>query len=920
MEQIRDSVAAESKTEKLPYTMHGEKKSKKTNTTDTQDVVSKDIVSWLQQFKCEKDQQIRTHTLMGPPYGSFCVPLSEKPQLIKLLHQTRFIKGQPVHLLETPQEQMPIKVDLDFRYEMTTGHRTYTSQTIKDIVKVYQEVIRSFLNVNDPQLHAYVFERDEPYLFKGTLKDGIHLIFPNIVCHTEIQHLIRNSVIVHPQMSSIVASLGTLNKINDIVDKSVISINGWLMYGCSKPNCEPYQLTQILDINLNPVDFDMNDTLNLITLLSIRDHDASENLPIRPELTHLLKVPQNQKKCSPKEPPKIKIVVKNLHEESDLHDVSQLVELLSKERSDSYSTWIDVGWCLYNISQSQNACDLWESFSKLSMKYDHEECVKQWAHFEKKNFTIASLHYWAKLDNPEKYKKLSLGSVTKLMLACQSQTTYDCAKLLHAIYKYQFISTGKSAWYFYENGLWILSGVGIELRRLISSELLDRFLLLISSLGHQASQLEDGTEEKDKKLQQIKGLSELTLRLRSTTFKDQLMKEAFELFYDREIGSKMDSNPDLINFNNGVYDLRDGSFRDHDPLDYITLSTHINFKQFNIDDPIVLKIEEFLTDLFPNSEVKDYVLLLLASFLEGRNPNEKFHIWTGIGRNGKSKLLEFYGITFGDYMVSPPASYLTDKTKDADAPSEVMMSLRGKRVAAFTEPDEKLTWNASKIKSNTGNDKISCRGLYGMQIEFKPQFKICCACNKIPATTDDSEGMWARMSVLEFVNKFVDDPDPKKPHQKKIKKNLSESFPLWKEAFMFMLLEKYKIYKKQGLVEPKQVIEATGRYHESTDTIQHFIDDNLEKSEDRTHDVYVTFKEIYERYRHSEYFDKTLKQKDIKEMLINKLDHFEKEARVTDRVTKQSCIKKSVFLYHQLTSEIIEQPQKTPIVYELKDN
>jgi phage/plasmid-associated DNA primase len=135
-----------------------------------------------------------------------------------------------------------------------------------------------------------------------------------------------------------------------------------------------------------------------------------------------------------------------------------------------------------------------------------------------------------------------------------------------------------------------------------------------------------------------------------------------------------------------------------------------------------------------------------------------------------------------------------------------------------------------------------------------------------------------------------------------------------------MLLEKYKIYKKQGLVEPKQVIEATGRYHESTDTIQHFIDDNLEKSEDRTHDVYVTFKEIYERYRHSEYFDKTLKQKDIKEMLINKLDHFEKEARVTDRVTKQSCIKKSVFLYHQLTSEIIEQPQKTPIVYELKDN
>ena len=319
-------------------------------------------------------------------------------------------------------------------------------------------------------------------------------------------------------------------------------------------------------------------------------------------------------------------------------------------------------------------------------------------------------------------------------------------------------------------------------------------------------------------------------------------------------------------------------------------------------------------DLFPNVEVKDYVLLLLASFLEGRNPNEKFHIWTGAGRNGKSKLLEFYGVTLGDYMVSPPASYLTDKTKDADAPSEVMMSLRGKRVAAFTEPDEKLTWNASKIKSNTGNDKISCRGLYGMQIEFKPQFKICCACNKIPATTDDSEGMWARMSVLEFVNKFVDDPDPKKPYQKQIKKHLSESFPLWKESFMSMLLETYKIYQKQGLIEPKQVIESTGRYHESTDMIQQFIDDNLEKSEDQTH-MYVTFKEIYEKYRQTEYFDKTLKQKEIREILIKKLDCYFKEKSFQDTTTKKWCAVKSVFLGYQLISltKITQHSEETKV-------
>ena len=35
-------------------------------------------------------------------------------------------------------------------------------------------------------------------------------------------------------------------------------------------------------------------------------------------------------------------------------------------------------------------------------------------------------------------------------------------------------------------------------------------------------------------------------------------------------------------------------------------------------------------------------MLFLASCLQGHNAEEKFRIWTGVGSNGKSKLIELF--------------------------------------------------------------------------------------------------------------------------------------------------------------------------------------------------------------------------------------------------------------------------------------
>ena len=74
-----------------------------------------------------------------------------------------------------------------------------------------------------------------------------------------------------------------------------------------------------------------------------------------------------------------------------------------------------------------------------------------------------------------------------------------------------------------------------------------------------------------------------------------------------------------------------------------------------------------------------YLLKLFASFLSGNIKDEKFHIFTGTGANGKSKIIELYQSSFGDYCGQFNVSLLTQKrVKSNDTNSELAAS-KGKR-------------------------------------------------------------------------------------------------------------------------------------------------------------------------------------------------------------------------------------------------
>lgn len=82
-----------------------------------------------------------------------------------------------------------------------------------------------------------------------------------------------------------------------------------------------------------------------------------------------------------------------------------------------------------------------------------------------------------------------------------------------------------------------------------------------------------------------------------------MLTECAQLFFDSELPSLLDSNQNLIGFNNGVYDLTEKNFRDGRPDDLIYLSTGIDYVTEAMSDSVrveIAKLDQFLRQVFPN--------------------------------------------------------------------------------------------------------------------------------------------------------------------------------------------------------------------------------------------------------------------------------------------------------------------------------
>lgn len=273
-------------------------------------------------------------------------------------------------------------------------------------------------------------------------------------------------------------------------------------------------------------------------------------------------------------------------------------------------------------------------------------------------------------------------------------------------------------------------------------------------------------------------------------------------------------------------------FREGKPADYVSLSVgyeyHANYSEFKKD------VDKFFEDIQPEKSERDYLLMYLASILEGNNTDENFNIFSGSTRNGKSKLADLIEVTLGQYFGNIQSTMLTEKRPSQETPQPGLLNLKKKRVVMTSEPEASKKINTGFVKAITGRDKFTGRYLHSNEeITFVANFKLILLCNDKPKIDKlDDYAFWNRCRCIEFPITFTE--HPKNKNEKLMDKNLNIKMKKWKNDFMLTLLEFYKIYKKNGLEPTNNVLKYTQQYKEDNNYFDDFISETVEKNIEET--------------------------------------------------------------------------------------
>jgi hypothetical protein len=246
--------------------------------------IKQKIEELLNENRTAKGMSEYTHVSMGgitfPGKYNF-TDNNKRDKLAKYLSQA-FEKGVVFSIAEKIQNYAPIMVDIDLRYPMDSVEdefgdveHLYDEDMVTKVIEYYREAINMYLNVSENELQCFIFEKEKYGEKTEEAADGIHFIFPYIVADKKMRHLIFkyvNDKTMEEELFSKYSNFST------VLDDKIVSTNPWLMYGCAKPNGEPYKLTRIYDVDNDEIDLKtIGNTVDIVKLISMRDDRWEED-------------------------------------------------------------------------------------------------------------------------------------------------------------------------------------------------------------------------------------------------------------------------------------------------------------------------------------------------------------------------------------------------------------------------------------------------------------------------------------------------------------------------------------------------------------------------------------------------------------------------------------------------------------------
>lgn len=292
--------------------------------------------------------------------------------------------------------------------------------------------------------------------------------------------------------------------------------------------------------------------------------------------------------------------------------------------------------------------------------------------------------------------------------------------------------------------------------------------------------------------------------------------------------SALDRDRWALGVANGVVDLQTGRLRPSSRDDFITKASAYAFHpdaqaprwcQF-INEITGLPIDAATYQ--PRPALAAYLHRALGYSATGRVSEQKMFVGVGAGSNGKNVALDVLAAVLGPYCVQLPPDAMMASGRDADGerPTPFARNLAGARLAVGSEAREGQKLNAAWVKKQTGDAKLTARGLHESPFSFDTTHKLMLLTNHQPHLDHMDEATRGRLHLVPFDRRWnrpgIPSRDPTLPDGDK---HLMDKLLTEGEGILAWLVRGAVAYAQEGLDPPAEVVAKTLDYFEQQDAL-----------------------------------------------------------------------------------------------------
>lgn len=568
--------------------------------------------------------------------------------------------------------------------------------------------------------------------------------------------------------------------------------------------------------------------------------------------------------------------------------IVKCIECLSEERLSRYDTWRDLLFVLaqhnpdYRILgvYASTMCPAsWTNDGERALDNIWRSAVARRASLdEPRQRRIQTLYHWAKEDNPERYKKIQEYNLFQQIL----NTVYknggrfndtSIADLVQMTYpgRFAFDPTNRENWFefvFPSEGRY---GVGADykwrsdVRPLVLDNYISKSLpKLIEDVAeyikkNKTSEASESTIEYCEKVSA--NLTKLAQSMGNQARIAAILKRCENSFYNKNFAQILDRKPQYIGVQNGVLQLYPTTelIQNYNNC-YVSRCVSAPYAKYDPEDPKTKELHEWIRQLFADDQdAFEFVMMYLASSLDGRKKKPLLFIWLGEGANGKSFLLELqvhllHHVMQLGYAFKFNVCLLThDRT--TGGPDSEKAAFEFSRFAYCSETNQGDTLLMARIKEMT-SETMSCNDKFKTQAMFEIMSNFVFCSNFDPKISGSDYGTWRRLLTYTFKVKFKSDPDPSNPLEKKDDPRLLRDVvrdPEYLQAYLSILVHYYEIFRDRygGNLDniPKPTIDAeTAAFRQEQDAFSRFIETKIRPAREGEIARRLTALEIAQEY------------------------------------------------------------------------